>query len=1623
MADSAFTVFTLGDTSTFRTMLEGVALVFQDPFFSSNSFMGLGVGVFFGALILLSIMVYQAAFSKKMDISTLILPLFAYILLTGPKVDLKVVDVYNVDNPQIVSNIPIGLAMPLTVASGAAYVVSREFDKAYSTPNSPRLLTDGFVSPLKTLYALRYVSVADSSPYLASMVTDTYKACIANDSSFDPQEYLNSPDSFVYFTNFLREKSVGIVGMNELDGYKNYSCSQMGDKITKAFNAYVQGDSSDPQIKSTFAQAVSLAMQGMDKSGSPVKFRSSEDIAKNFAQITDSSAARGQQFVLNTLLNQTLGSASNCASKETLDQVKADREKGMYSSAATSQCASWIMANEQQAEDNAAAATGMVKVLQDGQNVLIIIAILFFPMIVILIMYMGKNAAKPVASYLMYLASVYLWLPMATCINFYIYVKLGSTIRAFSQTGTDDLSSVLLTTDYGQFYEAISNALSLANGLLATLPVFCMMFFSGMTMGAMAIMNRWNAGGGKNYDVSQNTPTFQAPTAIVSSKSMAASNGVQQMHYQSGGAAFDGSVTKSYAASQAKISSLQTTKAQIKSQMQSVNDSIDHAEAKSLAGSSTLKNTFDHSGKTTVTVQDGMSYLISKETGDVLAIKISSGDAGEKGDISTDQQKFDSGHWVRLRAGVHIGDVQGGLVSPIDQQQSTTTIPTDGSTPIAPISLNQISSGQQNQQPKDSGTSAASLFKKLKSLSLLDISVGSQDNSSRINTEGDQHRSTPKSESGSIEYAPIARANQTINRDLKGETTSNILSGHAENDSQNVVFSQTTSDGQTTSNIESLKMQRKELQAKLDSIERSIQQEVSTAFTTTLDMGDVFARISRMPEISNSLEALAVKAQEEQGLAWQEAVTQAKAMIKSAGFLPQEAESRAVENFLAAMTLGGEFGADAWFAMTGIRINIPNPSEFDDKNIDWDNFISKDHDRQMAFVKSRNLDGMDIPDISAMQFSQPTNGQLMHGHLRVMGSQQERYMAMTYNALLDAGLSASAARIMIAQIGRESSFLEKNLFGSHKDKLKDFYNSGLISWNQGRKIALDTIMQKAGMLESGKIGGFTTYRKSQESLNIQAQFMVNELKSNNKGWSSAYKILESEKASQADKHRAIGDDYIVWAASAKYGSISTSGWKNLDDYQNAFDKVLEKQEKFANAPKQQLQTSSASTGLRPVNGELIAHYANDVDKGTILGVVGNSGSNPLAEKEMGVHLDIRYDGKLKGQRISNEHLARIGVGKVGKPLNRNDWKITSDVGLRDVKNASSNHMGTDFLILKGTKLVNNSDVAISNIETYYQKPKGDKHGGGYVTRITYADGVAIQLLHQDQQMKSLVAKKANGAPVIKNVNRATPDLIPSSIKNAESFSNQGLAAEYAAKGKQDIEKFKEGVAEEFGVSVTKDKDGTPRIVPRDDSKLRELNNKTKTTYGELGDALLGAWRLKQHPDTDAERLAKQNLTNNVNETELASRDHEMAAIDRAGNSSKSLQEDEYRKIISDLKDRSENGGMDFSQLKNIKDQELRDEVRKEQIKKFSELEQDAKSMIESGINSQQKNIDDKLAKLKQSSPELYAKYSAEIEQYRSAAFSAGKETINDLNSEESRRKSWDSGMMNLVNIATNAIDQ
>ncbi|MDV7665072.1 tape measure protein [Acinetobacter baumannii] len=227
-------------------------------------------------------------------------------------------------------------------------------------------------------------------------------------------------------------------------------------------------------------------------------------------------------------------------------------------------------------------------------------------------------------------------------------------------------------------------------------------------------------------------------------------------------------------------------------------------------------------------------------------------------------------------------------------------------------------------------------------------------------------------------------------------------------------------------------------------------------------------------------------------------------------------------------------------------------------------------------------------------------------------------------------------------------------------------------------------------------------------------------------------------ATEAEKATKALQDYQAKQKDSVIDSIYKSGWLDKGYTVAQANAILELQKaKGMSAILSKDEIDSALRNLKIIEAqqeredkltEAKRKQTQEIEKQAKLTkrLVGISGQSGIGT---GPHLDVRYGGSMSGEKVSNEHLARLQAG--GKPLT--SYKISSNYGPRKVptKGASSFHKGIDFSMPEGTPITTN--VAVKDIKTWY-----DSKGGGYVSEVIFEDGVSLKLLHQSPKMQSKV---------------------------------------------------------------------------------------------------------------------------------------------------------------------------------------------------------------------------------------------------------------------------------------------
>lgn len=157
----------------------------------------------------------------------------------------------------------------------------------------------------------------------------------------------------------------------------------------------------------------------------------------------------------------------------------------------------------------------------------------------------------------------------------------------------------------------------------------------------------------------------------------------------------------------------------------------------------------------------------------------------------------------------------------------------------------------------------------------------------------------------------------------------------------------------------------------------------------------------------------------------------------------------------------------------------------------------------------------------------------------------------------------------------------------------------------------------------------------------------------------------------------------------------------------------------------------------------------------LVGIAGNSGIGT------GSHIDIRYASSdaRRHTKPSQDHVNRFEVN--GKALG--SLTKTSDFNLNrvhPVRGKVEPHYGIDYDTEIGDNIT--TKVAVKDVKAWY-----DSKGGGYVTTVTFADGVKMNLLHQTAASKNI----KGGATV------GTKNSYSQATSDADQLFKQQAAAE------------------------------------------------------------------------------------------------------------------------------------------------------------------------------------------------------------------------------------------------------
>ncbi len=167
-------------------------------------------------------------------------------------------------------------------------------------------------------------------------------------------------------------------------------------------------------------------------------------------------------------------------------------------------------------------------------------------------------------------------------------------------------------------------------------------------------------------------------------------------------------------------------------------------------------------------------------------------------------------------------------------------------------------------------------------------------------------------------------------------------------------------------------------------------------------------------------------------------------------------------------------------------------------------------------------------------------------------NERVRNMLRVYQSFRNAGLGDKQARVMTAQVGRETDFRNEAMFGSHKDANNGYTNTGFLSWQKSRSTKLMQSLQGQGVLDkNGKI------QQTQDALDAMAKHAVQEAMTD-KSYSKSKAALLNDDLDYRSLERVVAKNFVGWDYDGKkLGKAKASQHlAKQDSYYNQLNKIL-----------------------------------------------------------------------------------------------------------------------------------------------------------------------------------------------------------------------------------------------------------------------------------------------------------------------------------------------------------------------------------------------------------------------------------------------------------------------------------
>lgn len=464
-----YQVISIGDAEMLTEAFQGAAMIFNGHSMGNLIASGFVLGVMMVAFTYLT--------SMRFPLNQALVGFIVYQVMFLPSDTVSIEDVYT-GNVTTVANVPLGVAVPMSIISTVGVELTTQFETAFSTPSEAYLLQNGYLNALNTLMKLRNIGLgsAGSDTTISGDVGQTIQAYIENCVMLDLE--INDPTVTPEVTREKLQKSTDLWS-SMLTSYINVDIlmklptSAPGEQLpcVNAYNAittYLNSTAFQDQLDGYMSGV--LGITNTDTAADRI------DIATGALNLAGIDA---QTYMRNAVLASYLKDGPSAFIKRTgTEQLNLQ----------------W--ASEQ---------TMFNEISRPLMAFVEMFTVAISPIVAFLTT-LGTIGITMMVRYLQLILWISLWGPLMAICNLYITVVTTRALDSIATNATNNGTGLDAMMTHDQLYQTLETWLSAGGMLASSVPVLALMIVYGGGIVATNLSAKMTSGASQNINPSRVAP-------------------------------------------------------------------------------------------------------------------------------------------------------------------------------------------------------------------------------------------------------------------------------------------------------------------------------------------------------------------------------------------------------------------------------------------------------------------------------------------------------------------------------------------------------------------------------------------------------------------------------------------------------------------------------------------------------------------------------------------------------------------------------------------------------------------------------------------------------------------------------------------------------------------------------------------------------------------------------------------------------------------------------------------------------------------------------------------------------------------------------------------------------------